>query len=361
MIITYMKMTDSIQGTCVLMCPERERWMREKKGLLHRFEIDESTKTSRQPKADPMKTVKCYSRSAAGMVMTDPSQLRPSAVLLSTIRYLFTEIATKTDVDWIVIYDFLFDRLRAVRQDVGIQRIDVPASISIFEPIVRFLVYSVQRLCDRSISEFDATINNRHLFECVSHLLVLYDQRDQRIHSSELEIAMEKLKLDKSREQMEALYILLNMGNVEALTRALMLPLCLRKATYVQLSMKISFAWYLKNYARVCNLISRLPPLLICAAMLNMSNIRRTTLKIMSSGYNSKVLAFPGMKLQQLLLYKDIETVRTDCELHGQKFIDQNVLFEKSAFKEDTKLNSEMYYTRQTLHEFLPRILLDSA
>ncbi|XP_076296833.1 SAC3 domain-containing protein 1 isoform X3 [Lasioglossum baleicum] len=341
MIITYMKMTDSIQGTCVLMCPERERWMREKKGLLHRFEIDESTKTSRQPKADPMKTVKCYSRSAAGMVMTDPSQLRPSAVLLSTIRYLFTE---------------------AVRQDVGIQRIDVPASISIFEPIVRFLVYSVQRLCDRSISEFDATINNRHLFECVSHLLVLYDQRDQRIHSSELEIAMEKLKLDKSREQMEALYILLNMGNVEALTRALMLPLCLRKATYVQLSMKISFAWYLKNYARVCNLISRLPPLLICAAMLNMSNIRRTTLKIMSSGYNSKVLAFPGMKLQQLLLYKDIETVRTDCELHGQKFIDQNVLFEKSAFKEDTKLkNSEMYYTRQTLHEFLPRILLDSA
>ncbi|XP_076655407.1 SAC3 domain-containing protein 1 isoform X2 [Halictus rubicundus] len=341
-----MKMTDSIQGTCLLMCPERERWMREKKGLLHKFEIDDSTKTSRQPKADPMKTVKCYSRPAAGLVMTDPSQLRPAAVLLSTIRYLFTKIATKTDVDWIVIYDFLFDRLRAVRQDVAIQRIGLPASISIFEPIVRFLVYSVQR----------------HLFECVSHLLVLYDQCDQRIHKSELEISMEQLKLDTSREQMEALYILLNMGNVEGLTRALMLPLSLRRAANVQLSMKISFAWYLKNYARVCNLISRLPPLLICAAMINMSNIRRTTLKIMSSGYNSKVLTFPGMKLQQLLLYKDIEKVRADCELHGQKFVDQNILFDKSAFIENTKSrNSEMYYTRQTLHEFLPCILLDSA
>ncbi|XP_076655408.1 SAC3 domain-containing protein 1 isoform X3 [Halictus rubicundus] len=275
---------------------------------------------------------------------------------------LDSAIATKTDVDWIVIYDFLFDRLRAVRQDVAIQRIGLPASISIFEPIVRFLVYSVQRLCDRNISEFDTTINNRHLFECVSHLLVLYDQCDQRIHKSELEISMEQLKLDTSREQMEALYILLNMGNVEGLTRALMLPLSLRRAANVQLSMKISFAWYLKNYARVCNLISRLPPLLICAAMINMSNIRRTTLKIMSSGYNSKVLTFPGMKLQQLLLYKDIEKVRADCELHGQKFVDQNILFDKSAFIENTKSrNSEMYYTRQTLHEFLPCILLDSA
>ncbi|XP_033324274.2 SAC3 domain-containing protein 1 isoform X1 [Megalopta genalis] len=356
-------MTELIQGRCLLMCPERERCMRERKGLLHRFEIDENTKTSRQPKADPMKTVKCFGRPAAGLVMTDPSQLRPAAVLLSTIRYLFTKVATRTDVDWIAIYDFLFDRLRAVRQDVAIQRIDVASSISIFEPIVRFLIYSTQRLCDRNISEFDTTINNRHLFECISHLLILYDQWDQKVRTSDIsDISMEQLKLDNNREQMEAAYILLNMGNVEALTRALTLPLCLRKSANVQLSMKISFAWYLKNYARLCSLIARLPPLLMCTAMINMTNIRRTTLKIMSSGYNSKVLTFPGLKLQQLLLYRDIETVLADCELHDQTSVDQNILFQKATFREAAgSKNSAIYYTRQIMHDFLPSILLESV
>ncbi|XP_078036784.1 SAC3 domain-containing protein 1 isoform X2 [Augochlora pura] len=354
-------MTELIQGRCLLMCPERERCMRERKGLLHRFEIDESTKTSRQPKADPMKTVKCFGRPAAGLVMTDPSQLRPAAVLLTTIRHLFTKVATRTDIDWIVTYDFLFDRLRAVRQDVAIQRIDATASISIFEPIVRFLIYSTQRLCDRNISQFDTTINNRHLFECISHLLILYDQRDLMIRTLDSNVAVKQLKLDNNREQMEAAYILLNMGNVEALTRALMLPLRLRKSTNVQLSMKISFAWYLKNYARVCSLISRLPPLLICTAMINMTNVRRTALRIMSSGYNNKVLTFPGLKLQQLLLYRDIETVLSDCELHGQISINQNILFQKATFKEAAELNSTIYYTRQTMHNFLPSILLESV
>lgn len=54
-------------------------------------------------------------------------------------------IATRTDVDWIIIYDFIFDRLRSIRQDAAIQRIDVSMNIRLLEPIVRFLVYSAQR------------------------------------------------------------------------------------------------------------------------------------------------------------------------------------------------------------------------
>ncbi|XP_031845412.1 SAC3 domain-containing protein 1 isoform X2 [Nomia melanderi] len=383
-------MTEFIQGTCLSMCPEKERRMREKEGLLHKFEIDEERKNLHgQLKADPMKTVKCFGRPAAGIIMTDPSQLRPEAVLLSTIRYMFTKVATRTDVDWIVVYDFLFDRLRAVRQDVAIQRIRVPASISIFEPIVRFFVYSAQRLCDRNASEFDATINNRHLSECMSHLLVLYDEWDREIRGSELETSTDNLKLTNHREQVEALYILLNMGNTEALTRSLTLPLHLRRSPSVRLSTEISLAWYLKNYVRVCSLIQRLSPMLVCAAMINIPNIRRTTFKIMSSGYNSKVVTYPGILLQKLLLYRDIEKVRADCILYGAEFNQQNILFRKATFKEDAKLvrncsvrnflyrienqessrsfvvvfqgNSEMYYAQETLHDFLPEILLESA
>uniref|UniRef100_V9IL26 SAC3/GANP/THP3 conserved domain-containing protein n=1 Tax=Apis cerana TaxID=7461 RepID=V9IL26_APICE len=80
-------MTEFIQGTCLLMCPDKERFIREKEGLLHKFEIDESTKGTKLPKADPKKTIKCFSRPAAGLIMNDMKQLRPAPVLLSTIKY----------------------------------------------------------------------------------------------------------------------------------------------------------------------------------------------------------------------------------------------------------------------------------
>lgn len=41
---------------------------------------------------------------------------------------------------------------------------------------------------------------------------------------------MKKLTLNNDRQQMEALYILLHMGNTESLMRALQLPLYLRYA-----------------------------------------------------------------------------------------------------------------------------------
>ncbi|KAK9305127.1 hypothetical protein QLX08_003800 [Tetragonisca angustula] len=355
-------MTTFSQGTCLLMCPEKERWIREKEGLLHKFEIDENTKGAKLPKADPAKTIKCFSRSAAGSDMTDMKLLRPASVLLSTIRYLFTKIATRTDVDWIIIYDFIFDRLRSVRQDAAIQRIDPLMNIQLLEPIVRFLVYSAQRLCERSISEFNTIINEQHLAECLTRLLVLYNESEGERNSLELDRDMERLILNDNRAEMEALYILLYMGKMEALTRALRLPHDLRISPNVQLSVKISFAWYLKNYVRVCSLIPQLPPLLICAAMTGIQKIRRTALKIMSSGYNSKVFTFPGLKLQQLLLYKEIDKIGADCELLGLVFTNQNILFQKANFKDEIQLTyPEMYYTHQCLHNFLPQILLESV
>lgn len=64
---------------------------REREGLLHRYEIVDEMKNMRKSKADPAKTIKCFSRSAAGQNMTDPDSLRPPPVLLYTIRYLFTK------------------------------------------------------------------------------------------------------------------------------------------------------------------------------------------------------------------------------------------------------------------------------
>ncbi|CAL1677229.1 unnamed protein product [Lasius platythorax] len=352
---------ESVIGRCLLMCPEKERRMREREGLLHKYEIDEETKHMRRPKADPAKTIKCFSRSAAGQVMTDPYSLRPPHVLLSTVRYLFTKIITRTDLDWTLIYDFVFDRLRSVRQDAVIQRIDITSNILLLEPIVRFHTYAAQRLCEKNISEFDAKINNKHLLECIKQLLVLYDKRDQKnTNNVEVHEELEKLALNDSRSEMEALYILLHIGDQEALKRALMLSSDLKNSPAIRLATKISLAWYLRNYVRVCYLVQQLPPILACAFFCNLQSFRRSVLQIMSFGYNSKVLTFPGLKLQELLFYKDISRIQTDCNLFGLTFINENILFQKSQFTEQVlQANPEMYYTSTTLHKFIPKILLE--
>ncbi|XP_014604903.1 PREDICTED: SAC3 domain-containing protein 1 isoform X2 [Polistes canadensis] len=334
---------------------------REREGLLHQFEIDEKTKHSKNPKADPRKIIKSYSRSAAGQIMTDPSSLRPGPVLLSTIKYLFTKIVTRTDVDWIHVYDFAFDRLRAIRQDLVIQRIDTTMSIQILEPIIRFHTYASQRLSERNINEYNPKINDQHLLECMTQLLVLYDTLN-RERELEINEEIKAITLIDNRVEMEALYILLNIGDVSGLNRALILPEKLRKSEEVKLATKISIAWYLKNYVRVFRLIEKLRPIFVCAVMCNLKSLRRNVLQIMSSGYNSKNLTFPGLKLQELLLYKDVEKLKKDCELFNLKFTNENVLFQKTSFNNQILLaNSEMYYTSQKLHKFLPNILLGSS
>jgi len=60
----------------------------------------------------------------------------------------------------------------------------------------------------------------------------------------------------------------------------------------------------------------------------------------MSYGYNSKVLMFPGLKLQELLFYKDINKVKADCNLFGLIFTNENLLFQKFQFDEKVPLVS---------------------
>ncbi|XP_032686486.1 germinal-center associated nuclear protein isoform X2 [Odontomachus brunneus] len=357
-----MTTSESIIGRCSLMCPIKEQRMREVEGLLHVFEIDDKTKHMKRPKVDPAKAVKCFSRSAAGQIMTNPDLLRPPHVLLSTVRYLFTKIITKTDINWVLIYDFVFDRLRSVRQDAVIQRIDTAANIRLLEPIIRFHIYAAQRLYERSISEFDAKINNKHLLECIKHLLVLYDKQDNKNTRDDLDICedFDKMTLNNNRSEMEALYILLHVGDQDALKRALMLSPDLKNSPTVKLAVQISLAWYLRNYVRVHRLVQQLSPLMACAFFSNLQSFRRDVLQIMASGYNNKVLTFPGLKLQELLFYKDISRIQADCKLFGLTFTNENVLFQKLQFDNKILLaNPEMYYTTTVLHNLVPKILLE--
>lgn len=61
---------------------------REREKLLHPLEILSGTEKQRLPRADPARVIKSFSRSAAGVDFTDPTQLRPANVLLLTVKYI---------------------------------------------------------------------------------------------------------------------------------------------------------------------------------------------------------------------------------------------------------------------------------
>ena len=46
---------------------------------------------------------------------------------------------------WAEVYDFIFDRLRAVRQDMTIQQMDGPGAITLLEYTVMFYIYAGYR------------------------------------------------------------------------------------------------------------------------------------------------------------------------------------------------------------------------
>ncbi|XP_063226860.1 uncharacterized protein LOC134533307 isoform X6 [Bacillus rossius redtenbacheri] len=206
---------------------------RERRGLLHVLEMRPGTERGRLPAADPSRTVKCFTRSAAGRERPPASLLRPPPVLHATLRYLLGNVVADTRYNWHLVYEFVFDRLRAIRQDMVVQGVCPTWSITLLQPMVRFHAYAGYRLCEEPAARFDAQINRTQLLECLKTLLGLYDELEHAGSCSCPECAGEAVTatgpsdpaLTKARVQMEALYGALNLGSALAIGRNLQLGL----------------------------------------------------------------------------------------------------------------------------------------
>ncbi|PNF30649.1 hypothetical protein B7P43_G06113 [Cryptotermes secundus] len=316
-----------IKGTCTDMCPVRERKLREKEGLLHLLELPIGTPLHPAPEAHPYLTVKSFSRSAAGQHTPYQDDLRPPAILYKTVCHLLTNIIERQGMEWCIVYDFVFDRLRAVRQDLVIQGLGSVDSIMVLEPTVRFHSYAGYRLCAEPLSKFDPTINRTHLLECLKQLLVLYD---------EVQLGCHDTPGTGARAEMEALYLLLTLGYSETLSRSLHLPRELREHHALKTAFAMSLAMWCGNYIRACALLPQLSPLLMCIAAQQLPLIRRRALQVMSCAYSSHNLTFPLSTLQTLLLYKTKGQVESDCRHYSILVKGNAISFWKGAFQPDT-------------------------
>lgn len=318
-----------VKGTCHLMCPEKERIMREKENLLHILELDSVSVDQKgprtrniSPRGDPKRVVKEFHRSAAGRDMQQPSEIRPFSVLMKTVDHLLGTVIKDTRVPWNVVYEFITDRLRSVRQDMIIQQLPYGECIAILEPVVRFHVYAAYRLCEEPIDLFDPVLNETHLKECLKRLLVIYDA--------------DKTRSD-SRDEMEALYTVVHLGDATALTRALLVNIE-RRSQIMDTALKLSLSKYGVNYVRVCRLLQNLPPLLAAAASLHLPLIRRQALQAMNSAYSSKNLRYPISHLISLLLFNNETEAVAECRHYGLHVTNNMVQFSKGTFNTNIKI-----------------------
>lgn len=89
--------------------------------------------------------MKEFSRSAAGHKAPRSRDLRTPRALLKTVEYLLTDIVNDDRKPFNVVYDFIFDRLRAVRQEIVMQNLSEGITINLMEPMCMFLAFSLYR------------------------------------------------------------------------------------------------------------------------------------------------------------------------------------------------------------------------
>ncbi|KAF3655045.1 hypothetical protein FXO37_16163 [Capsicum annuum] len=138
----------SLVGTCPFMCPVEEREKRERLRDLAVFERLYGNPRQSSPnlavkkgrtyvvargftRTPSAKNYVLYIRTISIKTLQD-SDVRPLSVLEDTLNYL-CNLLDSTEHPFEVVHDFIFDRMRSVRQDLSMQNISCSRVVSMYE------------------------------------------------------------------------------------------------------------------------------------------------------------------------------------------------------------------------------------
>lgn len=169
--------SSNIVGLCPDMCPELERAERERKGDLDQYErLDGDRNQTSKSLA-----VKKYTRTAE----READLIRPMPVLLKTIDYLLSLLDQPYDDRFLGLYNFLWDRMRAVRMDLRMQHIFDLEAVKMLEQMIRLHIIAMHELCEITKGEgfsegFDAHLNIEQMNKTSVELFQLYDDHRKK-------------------------------------------------------------------------------------------------------------------------------------------------------------------------------------
>ncbi|XP_054839205.1 SAC3 domain-containing protein 1 [Eublepharis macularius] len=301
-------------GTCREMCPAAELARRRRQRRLHILEL-----------GPPEQAVKEYSRPAAGKERPRPEELRPPPVLLATVRHLLGQAArSHPDLSAAEQCAFVADRLRAVRLDLTVQRVSGRPCAAVLERSLVYLLRAGHQLCGEPPARFDAHLHRAQVQECFAALRRAYrDEGDHRIASEPL---------------FQALFLLYNLGSLDALWQILQLPSHIRASPELSTARAINLAYLEHNFARFFRLARELPYLLSCALHPHVAGARRLALLTFSHGFSSRNCRYPLARLTHLLAVDRLEEAEALCQTQGLMMLEGNVIFQKGSFKDSGHL-----------------------
>ncbi|XP_010679374.2 SAC3 family protein B isoform X2 [Beta vulgaris subsp. vulgaris] len=169
--------SSAIVGLCIDMCPVSERGERERKGDLDQYErLDGDRNQTSKTLA-----VKKYNRTAE----REAELIRPLPILQKTMDYLLGLLDQPYDDRFLRLYNFLWDRMRAIRMDLRMQHIFNDRAISMLEQMIRLHIIAMHELCEFSRGEgftegFDSHLNIEQMNKTSVELFQIYDDHRKR-------------------------------------------------------------------------------------------------------------------------------------------------------------------------------------
>ncbi|MFH4973591.1 hypothetical protein AB6A40_000300 [Gnathostoma spinigerum] len=309
-----------VQGTCLDMCPEKERYFRDIQKRIHPYECDVHGKMIAQF------TVKEYSRSAADQEEPLPHELRPVNVLQTTMNYLIGKICGNIPprseeenlAQW---YDFIWNRTRAVRKDLTQQMIVNETAVRLIEQCARLHIFAAHHLCELGFNEFDQRMNTENLTKCLQSLRHLYEDLGKRgVYCP-------------NEAEFRAYDVLLSLTDSNILREVLSYRRVIRESTEIRLALRLFNCVQSSNYVRFFRLLKTSATFLqACLCHRYFSHMRGRALSNMVSSYGP-VNKYPTEKYAELLGYNDKKHAMKDVEVYGVSVSDNDTSFFFSKMK----------------------------
>ncbi|CAN7010050.1 unnamed protein product [Brassica rapa subsp. trilocularis] len=166
-----------IVGLCPDMCPESERGERERKGDLDHYERVDGDRNQ----TSKFLAVKKYTRTAEREAIL----IRPMPILQNTMEYLLSLLDRPYNENFLGMYNFLWDRMRAIRMDLRMQHIFNREAITLLEQMIRLHILAMHELCEYTKGEgfsegFDAHLNIEQMNKTSVELFQMYDDHRKR-------------------------------------------------------------------------------------------------------------------------------------------------------------------------------------
>jgi len=264
--------SDVVVGRCSAYCPAKELKLRVRERLLSRYEVG----------GEGVRPVKEYSRPAAGQSAPSSDTVRTPDTLMNCVMYLVREVVVprlSIKEELLELYDFVFDRLRAVRQDMTVQRMEGSLCMDILNICVRFHLLFAHLLSTHP--SFSHHINTSHQLDCVKSFLLLSAQTDH-----------------KNSQMMESVYLLSNMDSPSAMSWATTVH---QPSSQLKQSLALSHAYQQGNYVRFYRMVSTLPLILLLSCAKYCQLMSEHALSVFSKGYKAKNARYPLPHLAELL------------------------------------------------------------